>query len=88
MMLIIILMAGVGVGIALMMTTVTLMMLIMILMAGVGVGMALTSPDQEGEMATNALVVLQVKNIIEFLTIVELELILDFSNTPICSSDE
>ena len=40
----------------------------MILMAGVGVGMALTSPDQEGEMATNALVVLQVKNmvIIEF----------------------
>jgi len=26
---------------------------------GVGVGMALTSPDQEGEMATNALVVLQ-----------------------------
>ena len=27
---------------------------------GVGVGMALTSPDQEGEMATNALIVLQV----------------------------
>jgi len=26
---------------------------------GVGVGMALTSPDQEGEMATNALIVLQ-----------------------------
>ena len=44
-----------------MMTTVTLMMLIIILMAGVGVGMALTSPDQEGEMATNALVVLQVR---------------------------
>ena len=51
-----------------MMTRVTLMMLVMILMAGVGVGMALTSPDQEGEMATNALVVLQVTNmaIIEF----------------------
>ena len=67
------------------------MMLIIILMAGVGVGMALTSPDQEGEMATNALVVLQVKNmaiILEFQTIVELELILDFSNTPICLSDE
>merc|ERR1712080_731706 len=26
---------------------------------GVGVGMALTSPDQEGEMSTNALIVLQ-----------------------------
>ena len=67
-MLIIILMAGMGVGMALMMTRVTLMMLVMILMAGVGVGMALTSPDQEGEMATNALVVLQVTNmaIIEF----------------------
>ena len=67
------------------------MMSIIILMAGVGVGMALTSPDQEGEMATNALVVLQVKNmvmILEFQTIVELELILDFSNTPICLSDE
>ena len=59
-----------------MMTTVTLMMLIMILMAGVGVGMALTNPDQEGEMATNALVVLQVTTmvIIEFQTIVGLEL--------------
>ena len=44
-----------------MMTRVTLMMEIIILMAGVGVGMALTSPDQEGEMATNALVVLQVR---------------------------
>ena len=61
MMLIMILMAGMGVDMALMMTRVTLMMLVMILMAGVGVGMALTSPDQEGEMATNALVVLQVR---------------------------
>ena len=30
------------------------------IVTGVGVGMALTSPDEEGEMATNALVVLQV----------------------------
>ena len=74
----------------LMMTRVTLMMLIMILMAGVGVGMALTSPDQEGEMATNALVVLQVTTmvIIEFQTIVGLELILHYSNAPICLSDK
>ena len=59
----------------------TLMMLIINLMAGVGVGMALTSPDQEGEMATNALVVLQVTTmvIIEFQTIVGLELILHYS---------
>ena len=33
---------------------------LMVLLSGVGVGMALTSPDEEGEMATNALVVLQV----------------------------
>ena len=35
----------------------------MIKLSGVGVGMALTSPDEEGEMATNALVVLQVKGV-------------------------
>ena len=38
------------------------------IMAGVGVGMALTSPDEEGEMATNALVVLQVISIVIVMT--------------------